>query len=130
METIRGAAPRAPTHAAPGAGVPVAHRRERAALIDRTDGRRDCHSRRPRGAEARLGPEADRLHHLKGGFPLAAVEVVWPTKVRLGAFMRMPWTANTGVKRVCAGPATDFGSPTPGLTHQTRLSLKQACSLR
>src|SRR4051794_8624956 len=83
MEAIRGAAPRAPTHGAPGAGVPVAHRRERAALIDRTDGRRDRHSRRSRGAEARLGPEADRLHHLKGGIPRAAVAVVWPTKVRL-----------------------------------------------
>src|SRR3954453_19389839 len=60
METTRRAAtPRAPTYGAPGAGVPVAHRRERAALIDRTDGRCDHHSRRPRGAEAWLGPEAD-----------------------------------------------------------------------
>src|SRR5829696_10467219 len=109
METARGAAaPRAPTHGAPGAGVPVAHRRERAALVDRTDRRRDHHSRRPRDAEARLGPEADRLHHLKGGFPLAAVEVIRPTKVRLGAFMRMPWTADTGAKR------TRMGRPSEG----------------
>src|SRR4051794_29199135 len=112
METAgRTAAPRAPAQRAPRAGVRMAHRRERAALIERTDGRRDPRSRRPRGAEARLGPEADRLHHLKGGFPRAAFTVVRPTKVRLGAFMRMPRTTNTGAKRMCAGPATDFGSP-------------------
>src|SRR4051794_37994999 len=69
METARGAAaPRAPTHGAPGAGVPVAHRGERAALVDRTDRRRDHHSRRPRVAEARLGPEADPLPPLKAAF--------------------------------------------------------------
>src|SRR5215218_8139752 len=61
MATTRGAAtPRAPAHGAPGAGVPVAHRREPSALVRRTGCRRDHHSRHPRGAEARLEPEADR----------------------------------------------------------------------
>src|SRR4051812_16349019 len=61
MASTRGAAtPRAPAHGAPGAGVPVAHRREPSALVRRTGCRRDHHSRHPRGAEARLEPEADR----------------------------------------------------------------------
>src|SRR3954452_10304788 len=61
MATTRGAAtPRAPAHGAPGAGVPVAHRREPSALVHRTGCRRDHHSRHPRGAEARLESEADR----------------------------------------------------------------------